>query len=248
MNNSIPSVAPGPLRTWSVEDALELYGVRYWGRDHFDINLDGHLVVGIDNQTVDLKLLVDDLSRRGISLPVLIRFSDLLKARIALINRAFQAAIDEYGYKGEYRGVYPIKVNQSRKVVEAITRHGRDYHFGLEAGSKPELLAAMALLDDAKALVVCNGYKDAHYVETALLASKLRHVVLIVVEKPSELELIREVSENLGIRPAIGIRLKLAARGSGRWEKSAGDKAKFGLTASELIRAVDQLKQWDMLD
>ncbi|MEM1031103.1 MAG: biosynthetic arginine decarboxylase [Myxococcota bacterium] len=245
---STRSPAPPTLARWTVRDAADTYGVNAWGRKHFRINERGHLTVGAGDRRVDLKELADDLTRRGISMPILLRFSQLVEARIALLNGAFARAISEYGYGGDYRGVYPIKVNQSRKVVEAVTRYGRRFHFGLEAGSKPELLAAMALLDDPHALVICNGYKDAHYIETALLASKLRQRVVIVVEKPSELDLIRKVSLEMGIRPAIGIRLKLSARGNGKWEQSGGDHAKFGLSASQLLRAVEQTRRWEMLD
>ncbi len=239
---------PDPMHRWTTRDALDLYGVNLWGRDHFAINAAGNLTVGDERGAIDLKALVDDLAVRGIQLPILIRFSGLLEARIKLLNQAFDAAIREYEYQGKYRGVYPIKVNQSRKVVEAVTRFGRSYHYGLEAGSKPELLAVMALLEDQEALVVCNGYKDQHYIETALLASRLRHTVIIVVEKPSELELVRQVSERLGIRPAIGIRMKMSTRGAGKWVESGGDHAKFGLTSSEIVGAVEKLSGWGMLD
>jgi arginine decarboxylase len=237
-----------PLWRWTIKDALDTYGVSTWGRDYFSINEAGNLTAGCGGHTVDLKLLVDDLAKRGIQIPVLIRFSGLLDARVQLLNEAFASAIREYGYKGDYRGVYPVKVNQARKVVEAIVRYGRKYHYGLEAGSKPELLAVMAMLDDEEALVICNGYKDEHYIETALLASRLRRTVVIVVEKPGELEVIKKVSEAIGIRPSIGLRLKLSSRGAGKWEQSGGDRAKFGLTATELIAAIEQLKQWNMLD
>ncbi len=239
---------PDPLRRWTIKDAHEIYGVSSWGRDHFAVNDAGHLTVGKHTHQIDLKVLVDDLTKRGIQMPLLIRFAGLLESRIRLLNEAFQTAIQEYGYGGTYRGVYPIKVNQSRKVVEGVTRFGRDFHYGLEAGSKPELLAVMAMLDDQDALVVCNGYKDRQYVETALLASKLRRKVIIVLEKPSELALVREAAEALGIRPQLGIRIRLSARGAGKWEQSGGDHAKFGLNASEILSALEQLRAWDMLD
>ncbi|MCA9620702.1 MAG: biosynthetic arginine decarboxylase, partial [Myxococcales bacterium] len=226
---------------------MEAYGVHAWGREFFSINELGHLVVRHADYSSDLKLLVDDLNKRGLALPLLIRFPQLLEARIALLNEAFQHAIVEYGYKSVYRGVYPIKVNQSRKVVEAITRSGKRFHYGLEAGSKPELLAAMALLDDREALVICNGYKDESYVETALLASRLRGQVIIVVEKPSELKLILAVSKRLGIEPAIGIRMKLSSKGSGKWQESGGDHAKFGLTAAEILHVVQHLRDEEAL-
>jgi arginine decarboxylase len=242
------SQQPDPMHHWTTRDAAETYRVDAWGDGHFAVNDKGNLTVCHEQSSVDLKVLVDDLTRRGIQLPLLIRFPDLIKARIELLNGAFGNAIEEYGYRGTYRGVFPIKVNQVRKVVEAITRYGRPFHYGLEAGSKPELLAVMAMLDDDDALVICNGYKDENYVETALLASKLGSTVVIVVEKPSELDLIRKVSQQLRIAPTIGVRMKLSARGSGKWEQSGGDHAKFGLTASEIVGAVDKLREWDMLD
>jgi arginine decarboxylase len=237
-----------PLKSWSIKDAREIYGVDDWGRDYFGINPAGNLEVSHGKASVDLKLLVDELLKRGIQLPLLIRFTDLLQARIRLLNEAFGSAIEEYNYRGQYRGVYPIKVNQARKVVEAITRFGRPYHYGLEAGSKPELLAAMAMLDDEDALVICNGYKDAHYIETALLASRLGPRVVIVVEKPSELKLIHSLGRKLSIEPAIGIRMRLSTRGAGKWEQSGGDAAKFGLSAAQILSAIEQLREWDALN
>ena len=238
---------PDPLRRWFVKDASQLYGVSEWGRDFFAINDDGNLAVTHGGGALDLKLLTDDLIKRGIQLPILLRFPELIESRIRLLNEAFATAIDTYGYGGEYRGVYPIKVNQSRRVVEAIVDYGRQFHYGLEAGSKPELLAVMAMLSDEQALVVCNGYKDEDYIETALLASTLGRTVVIVVEKPSELELIRRVSAKLRVRPSLGIRMRLSSRGAGRWEQSGGDHAKFGLSASEIVSAVEQLREWDLL-
>jgi arginine decarboxylase len=222
--------------------------VSSWGRDFFTINDAGHLVLKHQDSSVDLKLLVDDLIERGISLPILLRFSGLLDARIKLLNGAFAKAIKDYGYGAGYRGVYPIKVNQSRKVVDAITRYGEPFHYGLEAGSKPELLAAMALLHDREALIICNGYKDEHYIETALLASRLRHRVVLVVEKPSELGLIARVADRIGIEPSVGIRMKLSAKGSGKWQESGGDHAKFGLTAGEILAAVEELRTQGRID
>ncbi len=237
-----------PLHRWTTKDALETYGVSAWGRDYFSINKSGNLTVTDGSSQVDVKALVDDLSRRGIQLPILIRFSGLLDARLELLNGAFAKAIDEYDYDSTYQGVYPIKVNQSRKVVESVTKFGRQYAYGLEAGSKPELLAAMAMLDDDRALLICNGYKDDHYIGTALMASRLRGTVVVVVEKASELEQIRRVSEELGIRPTIGIRMRLSTRGSGKWEQSGGDRAKFGLSATGILEAAETLREWGMLD
>jgi arginine decarboxylase len=239
------------LRRWTVADSMETYAVRNWGSPYFNINERGNLAVtpaGDGKDPIDMKELVDELQQRGISLPLLIRFSDILKSRIDLLNDAFRKAITEYGYKADYRGVYPIKVNQHRYVVEEIVNYGKPYKYGLEAGSKPELLAVMAMLDQEDGLVVCNGYKDEEYVETALLCSKLGRTVILVVEKPSELELIKNVSAKVGVKPMIGIRAKLATRGSGRWESSGGDRSKFGLSAREMLDAVAQLREWNMLD
>ena len=238
------------LRRWTIADSADTYAIRNWGGGYFGIKDNGNLTVAdVDGSNpIDLKELVDELVQRGLAPPLLIRFSNILRSRIQILNEAFRRAIAEYGYKGQYRGVYPIKVNQDRYVVEELVHYGREYHHGLEAGSKPELLAVMAMLEDEESLVVCNGYKDDEYIETALLASKLGRKVIMVVEKPSELELIREVSTRTGVRPVIGIRAKLASRGSGRWESSAGDRSKFGLSAREMLEAVEKLRQWEMLD
>jgi arginine decarboxylase len=245
------SSAAGIPRKWTVADSAEVYGVKYWGNSYFSVNDAGNVQAhptGPDGARIDLKELVDEVARRGIGLPLLIRFSDVLKSRIVELNETFKRAIAEYGYKGEYKGVYPIKVNQHRYVVEEIVQFGRPYHYGLEAGSKPELLAVMAMLDDEEALVVCNGYKDEEYIETALMASKLGRTVLIVVEKYSELSLIAEVAKKVGVRPRIGIRVKLAAKGSGRWEASGGDRSKFGLSTREVVEAINFLKANDLLN
>jgi arginine decarboxylase len=245
------SSSSGIPKKWTVADSAEVYGVKYWGNNYFSINDAGNVQshpAGADNGKIDLKELVDEVSRRGIGLPLLIRFSDVLKSRIVELNEAFRRAIGEYGYKGEYKGVYPIKVNQHRYVVEEIVQFGRPYHYGLEAGSKPELLAVMGMLDDEEALVICNGYKDEEYIETALMLSKLGRTVLIVVEKFSELPLIAETAKKMSVRPRIGIRVKLAAKGSGRWEASGGDRSKFGLSTREVVEAINFLRQNDLLN
>jgi arginine decarboxylase len=241
----------GIPRKWTVADSAEMYGVKYWGNNYFSINDVGNVQAhpaGPDNGRIDLKELVDEVARRGIGLPLLIRFSDVLKSRIVELNETFRAAIAEHGYKGQYKGVYPIKVNQHRYVVEEIVQFGRPYHYGLEAGSKPELLAVMAMLDDEEALVVCNGYKDEEYIETALMAGKLGRTVLIVVEKFSELQLIADVAKKVGVRPRIGVRVKLAAKGSGRWEASGGDRSKFGLSTREVVEAINFMRANDLLN
>ncbi len=245
------STAVGIPRKWTVADSAEVYGTKYWGHNYFSIAESGNAVAhpaGIEGPAIDLKELVDEVARRGIGLPLLIRFSDVLKSRIVELNETFKNAIAEYGYKGEFKGVYPIKVNQHRYVVEEICQFGRPYHYGLEAGSKPELLAVMAMLDDEDALIVCNGYKDEEYIETALMASKLGRTVLIVVEKFSEMALIAETAKKMGVRPRIGMRVKLAAKGSGRWEASGGDRSKFGLSTREVVEAINFLRANDLLN
>src|SRR5829696_3503927 len=190
--------ATAPLSSrWTPADSIDLYNVRGWGNTYFGVNSAGHVVVhpgGPGTPAIDLKELVDEVREGGIGLPLLIRFSEIIKARVVELNEAFNRAMAEYGYQGTYRGVYPIKVNQDRYLVERLVEYGRPYHFGLEAGSKPELLAVMAMLEDEEALIICNGYKDEEYVETALLASKLGRRVVMVVEKPTELALIAEVA------------------------------------------------------
>ncbi len=244
--------APAGLpRRWTVADSAEIFNISSWGGAYFGVNEVGHVVAtpaGPSSQAIDMKELVDEVRRRGINLPLLIRFNDILKHRIVELNEAFRRAIAEYGYKGAYKGVYPIKVNQDRYVVETITQAGKAYNYGLEAGSKPELLAVMAMLDNDDALIICNGYKDEEYIETALLASKMGRKVIMVVEKASELPLIAQIAKRTGIRPGIGMRAKLASRGSGRWEASGGDRSKFGLTSKEMIEAVDFLKANNLLD
>jgi arginine decarboxylase len=236
---------------WTAADSMDLYNINGWGNNYFSVNDRGHISVhpaGFGAPAIDLKELVDEVRQRGIGLPLLIRFSEIIKARVVELNEAFGRAISEYGYRNVYRGVYPIKVNQDRYLVERLVAFGRPYHFGLEAGSKPELLAVMAMLEDEEALIVCNGYKDEEYVETALLASKLGRSVILVVEKPSELALIRQISVKTGVRPRIGIRSRLSARGAGHWEASGGDRSKFGLSGRDLLNAVDYLREHGMLD
>jgi arginine decarboxylase len=236
---------------WSTADSLDLYNIRSWGNDYFGVNDRGHMVAhpgGSGSPSIDLKELVDEVRERGIAPPLLIRFNEILRSRVVALNEAFQKAITEYGYQGSYKGVYPIKVNQDRYLVERLVEYGRPYNYGLEAGSKPELLAVMAMLEDDDALIVCNGYKDEEYVETALYASKLGRTVILVVEKPSELVLIKAISEKLGVRPRIGIRARLSARGAGHWEESGGDRSKFGLSARGLVDAIAYLRENGLLD
>lgn len=239
------------MRGWTVRDSRELYSVGSWGAGYFDINDRGHVEARIaanGGGRIDLAELVADLRQRGLRCPMLIRFSDILAARVRGLCGAFDQAINEYGYGGRYRGVYPIKVNQQRHVVEEIVEYGAAHGIGLEAGSKPELLIALAVLETPDALIVCNGYKDRAYIETALLAQRLGRKPMIVVDRFRELELIIRTSRALGVRPHIGVRARLSTKGAGRWVESTGDRSKFGLTAVEIVQAVEILKHADMLD
>jgi arginine decarboxylase len=233
------------LTKWSVEEAREYYSIAEWGKGFFDINEKGNMVVMPEKnrqKVIDLKDLMEDLSLRGLSPPVLIRLTDILNARIEELQQAFQKAIEEYEYKAQYHGVYPVKVNQSKQVVEDIVEFGRAYGFGLEAGTKAELLIVLATLHDLDAPIICNGYKDDEYIEMALWGTKMGHKVIIVVEKPSELDAIIRWSRKLRVKPRIGVRAKLASRGRGKWEGSGGDKSKFGLFPAEILDAVEKLK------
>ncbi len=237
-------------RTWSVHDASELYEVPRWGNGYFSVNSAGHLQVHPEKEpsrAIDMKELIDRLELRGISLPVLVRFTDILKHRLGDISAAFQAAIAQHQYQGGYSCVYPIKVNQQRHVVEEVLKFGRPYKFGLEAGSKPELLAVVAIADNDTP-IICNGFKDAEFIETAMLGLKIGRNIIPVVEKYTELGLILEAAEKHGVRPQIGMRVKLAARGSGRWQSSGGFRSKFGLTVTEIMRGLDELKSRGMAD
>src|SRR5438552_5271333 len=236
---------------WKVLDALETYEVRHWGKGYFGINERGHVTVHPNKrpeQSIDLKNLVDQLQERGIQLPILLRFTDILRHRVGEIYDAFKTAITEYSYQGEYCCVYPIKVNQQRHVVEEILDFGKPYHFGLEAGSKPELLAVLALTNGDDTPIICNGFKDDEFIKMTALARKMGKQVIPVVEKFTELETIVRHGEDLGVRPVIGIRVKLAARGAGRWRYSAGFRSKFGLTFTEALDAFEYLKQRGMAD
>ncbi len=238
------------MRRWRVEDSIELYNIRGWGQNYFDINEKGNLVVtpSKNGVKIDLKEVVDELILRDVSLPVLIRFPDILDDRIETITRCFEDASREYGFKGKYFNVYPIKVNQVRPVVEEIMRYGKKYNIGLEAGSKPELHVVLAVTSSPDALIICNGYKDESFIELALLAQKMGRKVFVVVEKLNELKLLISIAKRLKIKPNIGIRIKLSTQGSGKWEDSGGDKSKFGLTASELISAVELIKSHKLAD
>ncbi len=238
------------MSRWSCSDAAELYGIDRWGGGVFAIGADGclHLAGEDGAPAVNLRRLVEEIRERGIDLPVLIRFTDVLRRRLRLLNDAFAKAIKKYRYKGKYRGVYPIKVNQHRHVLEDIVEYGKPCHIGLEAGSKPELLLAVAHHTDAKALVICNGFKDRDYIETALMARRLGQNVFIVLEKLAELDLVLAAAKRLNVAPQLGIRMKLASRGKGLWESSGGDRSKFGLFAQEIVEAIHKLKRAKRLE
>jgi arginine decarboxylase len=239
------------MRGWTVRDSLDLYNVAAWGAGFYTINDKGHVEVrprGEQGPSIDLLDLVTDLYQRGLRAPLLVRFSDILASRLQGLCNAFHRAIEEYGYKGSYRGVYPIKVNQQRHVVEEIVEFGAPERIGLEAGSKPELLIALAVLDTPGALIICNGYKDRAYIETALLAQRLGRTPIIVVDRFHEIDLIIRTARELGIRPHIGVRARLSTKGAGKWIESTGDRSKFGLTAVEIVEAVDRLHLEGMLD
>jgi len=258
MTNGRPRAGNGASTTnssttssaWSVHDASELYEVPRWGNGYFSVNEVGHLEAHPTKEpgrAIDLKELVDRLQLRGISLPVLVRFTDILKHRLGDIYGAFQSAIAQHQYQGRYCCVYPIKVNQQRQVVEEVLNFGKPYQFGLEAGSKPELLAVVAIADNDTP-IICNGFKDAEFIETAMLAQKIGRKIIPVVEKYTELGLILEYAEKIGVRPQIGMRVKLATRGSGRWQSSGGFRSKFGLTVTEIVRGLEELKARGMED
>jgi len=239
-----------PSERWTVGDAAELYDVASWGKGYFSVGENGHLMVHPTkdpSRRIDLKELVDTLILRGINLPILIRFAEILKHRVSEVHQAFQSAIAEQGYQGRYCCVYPIKVNQQRQVVEEVFQFGRPYGFGLEAGSKPELLAVLAVADN-ETPIICNGFKDDEFIEMAMLACKIGRRIIPVVEKYTELDLVVKYAGSAGIRPSIGLRVKLASRGSGRWKSSAGYRSKFGLTVTEALRALDYLKSLGMED
>ena len=238
------------MRKWRTEDSEEIYNIHGWGVDYFSINDKGNVVVKPkkNGTEIDLMELMDELTVRDVPNPVLLRFPDILDDRIETISNCFRVAGEEYKYQAQNFIIYPIKVNQTRHVVEEIIEHGKKFNIGLEAGSKPELHAVIAIDPNSDSLIICNGYKDEDYIELALLAQKMGKRIFIVVEKLNELKLIANVAKRLKINPNIGIRIKLASTGSGKWEDSGGDSSKFGLTSSELLDALDFLKRKEMTD
>ena len=238
------------MKKSTTEDAKELYNINGWGTSYFGINEQGNVYVTPckDNTQIDLCDVMDELALRDVTAPVLLRFPDILDNRIEKTSSCFEKARKEYGYKGENFIIYPIKVNQMQPVVEEIISHGRKFNLGLEAGSKPELHAVIAVQCQSDSLIVCNGYKDTSYIELALLAQKMGKRIFIVVEKLNEIDLIAEAARRLSVKPNLGIRIKLASSGSGKWEESGGDASKFGLTSSELLQALEKLDKLGMSD
>ena len=233
------------MRKWSIEDSAELYNINGWGLKYFSINEKGHVAVTpkADGPSIDLKELMEELQVRDVQAPVLLRFPDILDNRIEKISNCFQAAAEEYGYTGKNFIIYPIKVNQMRPVVEEIVSHGNKFNIGLEAGSKPELHSVLSIDIDDDAMIICNGYKDESYIELALLAQKMGKRIFLVVEKLMELKTIARLAKKLNIKPNLGIRIKLASSGSGKWEESGGDVSKFGVNSSELLEALELLQK-----
>ncbi len=240
------------LTRWTVEKARELYGVRNWGAGYFDVADNGDVLVrpfGAGSPvSISMMDVVAGLKDRGLAMPVLIRFGNVLADRIRMLNESFQKAMREAGYQGRYRGVYPIKVNQQQQVIEEVVRYGKPYHHGLECGSKAELIAALAYMNDPETYIVCNGYKDEEFVDLALYALKMGIQTILVVEMPGEVKLILERAARMNIRPRLGVRAKLATRAEGHWTESGGDRSMFGLNASHVIDIVDLLRDREMLD
>ncbi|MEX2153353.1 MAG: biosynthetic arginine decarboxylase [Gemmatimonadaceae bacterium] len=245
----VPTEAPAG---WTIESAKQLYNIDGWGAGFFDVNGSGHVVVRPDQEHPDRELdlydLANDLEEQGVQLPVLLRFSDILRSRLDALSLRFANARDEFGYAGGYTTVYPIKVNQQRHVVEEIVEFGSRHGVGLECGSKPELQAVLGLAEHTDHLIICNGYKDEEFMRLALMGQKLGHQVFVVIEQLSELDVLLQVAQELDVKPTAGIRIKLASRGFGRWKESGGEKSKFGLHSADLMTAIDRLRAADKLD
>ncbi len=245
-----PTAIAGQQQRWTTADSAALYGLDRWGDPYFSVNARGHVLVqpqGERGGSLDLVELVQGLQGRNLGLPLLIRFDDILEDRLERLHAAFGRAIAQYGYGGRYQGVFPVKCNQQRHVVEELVASGKRWHFGLEAGSKAELLIALSLIDDPEALLICNGYKDQRYIETAILARRLGRQPVVVIEQPDEVERIIRASRELGAAPFIGIRAKLSSRSTGRWGSSVGEKAKFGLAIPDVLATVEALREAGLL-
>jgi arginine decarboxylase len=238
--------------TWTIDDAEELYGVNRWGAGYFSIGDNGNIKIApnhrIPDVTIDMKDVIDEIRAEGIQFPAVIRFHDILRSQVEILNECFAKTIEEANYTGKYSGVFPIKVNQMREVVEEIIDAGEPYNYGLEAGSKPELMAVLAYNENPDALTVLNGYKDEDYLTLALLGRQLRRKMIIVIEKFSELEMLIPLAKKLGVQPMIGLRSKMMVRSSGKWAGSSGDRAKFGLSITEILNIIELLKREDMLE
>ncbi|HEY5417347.1 MAG TPA: biosynthetic arginine decarboxylase [Gemmatimonadaceae bacterium] len=237
---------------WTIDAARDLYNIEGWGAGYFDINERGHVVVRPDrdrpDRALDLFDLARDLEEQGVALPVLLRFSDILQSRIESLSERFESAIKEFEYQGGYTSVYPIKVNQQRHVVEEIVQFGKAHGVGLECGSKPELQAVLSLSESTDHIIVCNGYKDEEFMRLALMGQKLGHQVFIVLEQLSELDVLLQAAEDLGVTPSAGVRIKLVAEGAGRWAQSGGEKSKFGLNAAQLMKLIERLRSLGRVD
>ena len=238
------------MKKWTIEDSEELYNIKGWGTSYFGINEKGHVYVTPckDNTQIDLCDVMDELALRDVRPPVLLRFPDILDNRIEKMAQCYDKARQEYGYQGKNYIIYPIKVNQMQPVVEEVSSYGEKYKIGLEAGSKPELHAVLAVQNKSNSLIICNGYKDESYIELAMLAQKLGKKVFLVVEKLNEIDIIAKTAKRLHVTPNIGIRIKLASSGSGKWAESGGDASKFGLTPSELLDALNRLDEVGLHD
>jgi arginine decarboxylase len=236
---------------WTVEDSSKVYGINNWGNGYFRINDAGNVSItpkGTKGPSVDLYELTQELQDRGIRIPIMVRFPDIINERVHLLHNCFTKAIADHNYSGQYRGVYPIKVNQQRHLVQELVKFGRDVNLGLECGSKPELLVVLSLMNSPNGVIICNGFKDVEYIETALLAQKIGREIIIVVDRKDELKLITDAAKKLNIKPKIGFRAKLNTQGAGKWVDSAGARSKFGLTAIEIVEGVEYLKKLGMLD
>src|SRR5688500_4211256 len=243
------STTPTQVETpepWTIASARNLYNIEGWGIGYFDINEAGHVVVRPDRERnereLDLFELANDLEAQGVGLPLLLRFSDILRSRIESLNERFTKAREEFGYEGGYTTVYPIKVNQQRHVVEEIVEFGKAHGVGLECGSKPELQAVLALSESTDHIIVCNGYKDEEFMRLALMGQKLGHQVFIVLEQLSEVDVLLQAADDLGVVPTAGVRIKLVSEGAGRWAQSGGEKSKFGLNAAQLRQLIDLMR------
>ena len=246
---ALPAVTEKSKPDWDIESAINTYNVDGWGSGYFTVNAAGNAEARPLQEgggSIDILEVVNEARERGLGFPLVIRFQDLLRHRVIAINRAFQEAITEFGYRNHYRGVFPIKVNQLREVIEEIADAGQEFHFGLEAGSKPELIASLAIHTNPESLIVCNGYKDRAYMRAAMLGRRLGKAVIVVVEKIEELEQGIRVAREMGVDPLFGIRVRLHSKGSGKWTTSGGENAKFGLDTASLVAASDLLKSEGM--